>query len=172
MLPTLTTTNSIEVQWFNPFHARRWANKWVIFGTAGGGANYHFDYYLSSFWNMVITGSKYWVITEPYDTLAIFNNSDDKLKEVMNLSINDFFKNYYLNGFMDKEFERINKEKNDGKTHKYYECIQNPGDILYAPPIYYHSTVNLEETLSVSRNMITKRNYQQSFNFITCCIHN
>eukprot|EP01084_Bolivina_argentea_P173296 300153_1 len=137
------------------------ANKWVIFGTAGGGAHFHFDYYLSEFWNMAVSGRKYWVITEPYDTLAVWNNSNDDIKDVMNLSINDFFKDIYLSGYLEKEFRRINN------GDYYYECIQNPGDIFYAPAIYYHATVNLEQTLSVSRNMITKRNYATTFNFIT-----
>ena len=137
------------------------SNKWVIFGTAGGGAQYHFDYYLTSFWNMVVSGSKYWILTEPFDTLSVWNNSDEKIKEVMNMSINDFFADIVLSGFLEKEFQRI------GDGHTYFQCIQRPGDILYAPPIYYHATVNLGQTLSVSRNMITRGDYLQSFNFLT-----
>lgn len=137
------------------------SNKWIIIGTAGGGAKYHFDYFLSSFWNMVVEGSKYWILTEPFDTLKIWNHSDERIKEAMNLSINEFFDKIVLSGFLKKEFERIG----EGKT--YFECIQNVGDIVYAPPIYYHSTVNLERTLSVSRNMITREESMQSFNFMT-----
>merc|ERR1712228_149168 len=82
----------------------------------------------------------------------------------MRLSINDFFADIVLNGFLESEFQRVN----DGNTEGLYKCIQRKGDILYAPPIYYHSTVNLEaKTLSVSRNMITERDYVQSFNFLT-----
>lgn len=142
------------------------SNKWIIFGTAGGGARFHFDYYLTSFWNMIVEGAKYWILTEPFDTLSIWNHSDDAIKGVMNLSINDFFADIVLNGFLEQEFERISNSNSKDKNF-YFECRQMPGDILYAPPIYYHATVNLERTLSVSRNMITERDYAQSFNFLT-----
>ena len=144
-------------------------NKWVIFGTAGGGAQFHFDYYLSSFWNLVVSGSKYWVLTEPYHTLSVWNHSDEAIQKVMKLSINEFFNDIVLSGFLEREFKRVNNGGDgDGDTDGLYRCIQRKGDILYAPPIYYHSTVNLQaRTLSVSRNMITKRDYAQSFNFLT-----
>merc|ERR1712190_375495 len=107
---------------------------------------------------MAVQGRKYWILTEPFDTLSIWNHSDAAIKAVMNLSINHFFADIVLNGFLDQEFERINGDNSDDE-HFYFHCVQMPGDILYAPPIYYHATVNLERTLSVSRNMITERDY-------------
>ena len=150
-------------------------NKWTIFGTTGGGAHYHFDYYLTSFWNIVLEGSKYWILTEPFDTLKIFDNNDTFLKQVVNLPIYDFFNEWIVNKQMQNKIDRLNLEnvhsngngnKNDKKI-KLYQCKQEIGDMLYAPSIFYHSTVNLEKTLSVSRNLITKYNYLKVFNFIT-----
>jgi len=136
-------------------------NKWVIFGTAGGGARFHFDYFLSSFWNFALQGSKFWVLVPPYDALSIWQseNTDAEIQKVMALTVNEFFSNIYLSGFLDR------RSKATKKT--YFYCKQNPGDIVFAPSIYYHATVNLERTLNVARNLITRMNYQNSFNFIT-----
>ncbi|ETO29954.1 hypothetical protein RFI_07166 [Reticulomyxa filosa] len=145
-------------------------NKWVIFGTTGmmshfcisayfifffcGGAHYHFDYYLTSFWNLVLSGSKFWLLTAPYDTLKLFPN-ETQLKEVMNLPIYNFFNDIYPT-IVHNEI-----------SVPYYHCLQEKGDMLFAPPIYYHSTINVEKPLSVSRNLITEYDYQQTFSFLT-----
>ena len=64
-------------------------NKWVIFGTAGGGARFHFDYFLSSFWNFALQGSKFWVLVPPYDALSIWQNenTDAEIQKVMALTV-------------------------------------------------------------------------------------
>merc|ERR1712039_774554 len=40
-------------------------NKWIVFGNTGSGAAFHHDYYSTSFWNLVVEGSKFWVLMPP-----------------------------------------------------------------------------------------------------------
>ena len=40
-------------------------NKWIVFGNSGSGAALHFDYFLTSFWNAVVEGSKFWLLMRP-----------------------------------------------------------------------------------------------------------
>ena len=53
-------------------------NKWIVFGTTGSGAQFHFDYYWTSFWNLVVEGSKYWLLidSETVETYVLPNEQD------------------------------------------------------------------------------------------------
>ena len=126
-------------------------NKWVIFGNTGSGAQFHFDYYLTSFWNLVIEGSKYWILINP-DIVEnyLFNDELDRNK-VITMPIWQFFVQIYP--YLNDQY--------------IFQCKQEVGDIMYAPSKFYHSTINLNATLSISRNMITEYNYQKVFEFIT-----
>eukprot|EP01083_Nonionella_stella_P113206 333591_1 len=141
-----------------------WPNKWVIFGVAGGGATFHIDYYFTSFWNMVISGSKYWIVMEPTAVIGVWNDSDRQINEAQDMQSFEFFDQMYVNGFLDKEYERMNKEDS---LYTLYQCSQEKGDMMYLPPIYYHVTANLEQTLSVSQNLITKEEYVATFELLT-----
>ena len=126
-------------------------NKWVIFGNTGSGAQFHFDYYLTSFWNLIIQGSKYWIlipseIVEQY----LFKDEQDRNK-VITMPIWQFFIQIYP--YLNDDY--------------LFQCKQEKGDIMYAPSKWYHSTINLNATLSISRNMITPFNYQRVFEFVT-----
>ena len=127
-------------------------NKWVIFGNTGSGAQFHFDYYLTSFWNLVIQGSKYWILISPDIVEGYLFKSQKDRNKVITMPIWQFLLEIY---------PYIKNEE------YLLQCKQEVGDIMYAPTGFYHSTINLNATLSISRNMITKFNYKQVFEFVT-----
>jgi hypothetical protein len=38
------------------------------------------------------------------------------------------------------------------------ECIQEPGDLLFVPSTWWHSVLNLEESVAVTQNFVDERN--------------
>ena len=77
------------------------SNNWIIFGLAGAGATFHYDYFFTLFWNAVIEGSKYWLLIPPDHVLNIWNDSNKDIRQIQKLSNYEFFDQIYLNGFLD-----------------------------------------------------------------------
>eukprot|EP01083_Nonionella_stella_P062142 161654_1 len=131
-------------------------NKWIIFGTTGSGATFHFDYYLTEYWNLAVEGSKFWFLIDPESVeQGFFDGNEQDLHKVLRMPLWQFWIQIYpyMTGTQSE--------------YPYYECMQRKGDIVYAPVKWYHATVNLNATLSISRNMITRFNYKTVFEFIT-----
>ena len=126
-------------------------NKWIIFGNTGSGAQFHFDYYLTSFWNLVLQGSKYWVLIHPEIVENYLFKDEKDRNKVITMPIWQFFVQIYP--YLNDEYM--------------FQCKQEVGDIMYAPSKFYHSTINLNATLSISRNMMTEYNYKKVFEFVT-----
>ncbi|ETO13971.1 hypothetical protein RFI_23396 [Reticulomyxa filosa] len=149
-------------------------NKWVIFGNTGSGAQFHFDYYLTSFWNLVVTGSKYWLLLSPEVVENVLFPDVSDLHKVIKMPLWQFYLQIYPylslvlhDALVAPDNKQLHTLKNKPFDTNIYECLQRPGDILYAPSKFYHSTFNLNATLSVSRNLITYQNFQFVFDFIT-----
>eukprot|EP01083_Nonionella_stella_P114769 339657_1 len=128
-------------------------HKWVIVGVAGSGSTFHIDYYCTSFWNMIVEGSKYWISIPSHDVLKIWNHSKEVIQQIQDLETFEFIDQFYVNGLL------------DGDTH--YECLQEKGDMVYMPAGDMHLTANLERTVSVSQNLITKQDYDKTFKILT-----
>lgn len=144
------------------------SNNWIIFSVISGGATFHADFYGVAFTNCAIQGSKYWVLMPPNDVLKIWNNSIDEIIKIHHLTNYEWFDNIYLNGFLDEEYKRINNEKDDENEeyYNYYHCLQQRGDLLIGPELFYHITVNLEKSLSWGQALITRERFNDvTFNF-------
>ena len=136
------------------------SNDWIIFGVKSGGATFHADFYGVSFTNALIEGSKYWVLMSPEDTLSVWNHSIDALLDIQSMANWEWFDRFYLNGFLDEEYERIHGEST------YYHCLQEPGDLLIGPELFYHITVNVEQSMGIGQALVTKERFNDyTFSF-------
>lgn len=155
-------------------------NKWVIFGNTGSGASFHYDYYHTSFWNMPIQGQKYWYLIDwQIVENILFKDDKQSLHNVINMPLWQWWINIYpfINDVIESAIQQqqVNRknsnekfpENSDLQPPYSFECMQNMGDMLYAPSKWYHSTINLQATLSISRNMIEESNYIGIFEFLT-----
>ena len=144
-------------------------NKWIVFGNTGSGAQFHFDYYWTSFWNLVVEGSKYWLLVDPEVVETYLLPKEEDLHRVITMPLWQFWIQIYP--FIDHVIAAQKGSGDDGDgpsiSPPYYQCMQRKGEIMYAPSKMYHSTVNLNASLSISRNMITPFNYRKVFEFIT-----
>jgi hypothetical protein len=45
--------------------------RWLVLGPAGGGSNFHRDYWHTGFWNACVSGAKHWVLVDPSEAGAV-----------------------------------------------------------------------------------------------------
>jgi hypothetical protein len=102
----------------------------------------HVDVMASSAWNAVITGQKLWVFF-PIDQL-------------------EFIYNGQINAFK-PDFDAFPLLKN---ARPYY-CVQNPGDIVFTPSMWWHQVYNAEDTISITGNFLNHTNVKDVESFMT-----
>ena len=131
------------------------SNRWLIFGAISGGATFHADVYGVALMNALIEGAKFWVLTEPEDTLRVFDGSVEAVRRAQFLSNFEWFNDIFVDGWLDAQYQ---KKVAEGRTH--FHCLQTPGDVLIAPELFYHITVNVEHSWAVAQGLMTKDGFQ------------
>lgn len=102
-------------------------HNWFIMGPKGSGSDLHVDPLGTSAWNALVKGKKEWVIFEP----------DAPIYKGIKSGAAWLRDEYPLN-----------------KHLKHYRIIQNPGEILYIPPGWWHIAINHELSISVTQNYL------------------
>ncbi len=46
------------------------------------------------------------------------------------------------------------------------ECIQEPGDLLFVPSTWWHTALNLEESIAVTQNFVSTHNLNRVAKFL------
>ena len=95
----------------------------------------HIDVHMTSAWNVLISGKKIWKFYRPKYRSKVYEGSVDA-----------FNPNFYKYPLF-KEIESITIE-------------QNPGNIIYTPPGWWHQVRNLERGISLTENFINMSNWR------------
>jgi len=121
--------------------------QWIILSDKGTGTELHMDPHLSTAWNAVLSGYKWWVVL-PAELHAKDYQCDpacSKASEVdRTMNTNDWYAHI---------LPQLRNRTWYGK--KIIEFIHGPGDTLYLPRNTPHAIVNLEENISVTENIFT-----------------
>jgi len=128
--------------------------RYMIFGPRGGGTTLHKDFWDTPFWNACVTGGKHWVIFSP-DVVGR-DMTRQELEEWESMANFLWFR---------KEYPKLTE-----RGFPFDECTQRAGDILWSPGAWYHQTVNLKRSISVSENQITPTNFNEVYQKI--CFEN
>jgi len=121
--------------------------RWLIMSTVGAGTSLHVDPVHTSAWNTLISGKKRWVMFPP-----------ETFKSEM-----DF--NSGVRGaewFMD--------EYSTYDDLKHVDIIQNRGDTIFLPSGWWHVTVNLEDSIAITQNILTHNNFEKAREDVFRCI--
>ncbi|KAF8396326.1 hypothetical protein HHK36_017941 [Tetracentron sinense] len=126
--------------------------RWVIIGPAGSGSSFHIDPNSTSAWNAVIKGSKKWVLFPPDLVPPGVHPSPDGAEVACPVSIIEWFMNFY--GATTKCKKRP------------IECVCKAGEVIFVPNGWWHLVINLEESIAITQNYVSRRNLLNVLDFL------
>ncbi|RDX97039.1 F-box protein, partial [Mucuna pruriens] len=126
--------------------------RWIIIGPAGSGSSFHVDPNSTSAWNAVITGSKKWILFPPDVIPPGVHPSPDGAEVASPVSIIEWFMNFY------------GATKNWKKRP--IECICKAGEVIFVPSGWWHLVINLEESIAITQNYVSRRNLVNVLDFL------
>ncbi|CAA7026818.1 unnamed protein product [Microthlaspi erraticum] len=126
--------------------------RWIIIGPSGSGSSFHIDPNSTSAWNAVITGSKKWVLFPPEVVPPGVHPSPDGAEVACPVSIMEWFMNFY------------GETKNWKKRP--IECICKAGEVMFVPNGWWHLVINLEESIAITQNYVSRRNLLNVLEFL------
>jgi len=131
-------------------------HKWFCIGPKRSGTTVHRDPLGTAAWNAVTHGVKRWVLFEPKEDRVLVKGRRYKQKGEDDEAVHYF----------DLLLPRLRTANPDVKV---YECIQQPGDVIFVPGQWWHGVLNLTDTIAVTHNYcgrdnlddVLKRSYRQ-----------
>lgn len=126
--------------------------RWVIIGPAGSGSSFHIDPNSTSAWNAVIKGSKKWVLFPPDVVPPGVHPSPDGAEVACPVSIIEWFMNFYN---ATKKWEK-----------KPIECVCKAGEVIFVPNGWWHLVINLEDSIAITQNFVSRRNLVNVLDFL------
>lgn len=126
-------------------------NAWLIVGSLRLGSTFHKDPNYTSAWNAALTGRKLWVMLPPTVTPPGVGTNDDESEVTSPVGIGE----WVLSGFY-----------NDAV--KMPECLVGitfPGECMYVPAGWWHSVINLDDSVALTQNFVPRPKLAQALNF-------
>ncbi|KAK6232376.1 hypothetical protein SCA6_002449 [Theobroma cacao] len=155
-IPTLGLEYEVPVYFredlFSVLGKERPDYRWIIIGPAGSGSSFHIDPNSTSAWNAVIRGSKKWVLFPPDVVPPGVHPSPDGAEVACPVSIIEWFMNFY------------GTTKNWKKRP--IECICKAGEVIFVPNGWWHLVINLEESIAITQNYVSRRNLLNVLDFL------
>tara|TARA_B110000503_G_scaffold50653_1_gene81954 strand:- start:641 stop:1435 length:795 start_codon:yes stop_codon:yes gene_type:complete len=113
--------------------------RWLLVSTRRAGTSLHVDPVATCAWNTMIRGKKRWILFPP----ETFKSEDDFNAEM-------------------RGAEWFIKEYPKYKHLPHNDFIQNPGETIFLPSNWWHITVNLEDSIAITQNLLTHNNFQKA----------
>ncbi|KAK7195280.1 F-box domain/Cupin-like domain/JmjC domain, hydroxylase/Cupin superfamily protein [Novymonas esmeraldas] len=132
---------------------RRPKFRWLIAGPRRGGSSFHVDPNYTSAWNANMTGRKRWLLFPPGATPPGVVPSADMAEVATPVSLTEWLLNYY-----DASLQ--------GLQHRGYECVCEPGDIMFVPCGWWHFVINLEDSVAITQNYVSRCNLPKVIKFL------
>ncbi|OMO51919.1 hypothetical protein CCACVL1_29495 [Corchorus capsularis] len=155
-IPTLGSDYEVPVYFredlFNVLGNERPDYRWIIIGPAGSGSSFHIDPNSTSAWNAVIRGSKKWILFPPDVVPPGVHPSPDGAEVACPVSIMEWFMNFYGST---KNWEK-----------RPIECICKAGEVMFVPNGWWHLVINLEESIAITQNYVSRRNLLNVLDFL------
>ncbi|KAJ4762458.1 Bifunctional arginine demethylase and lysyl-hydroxylase JMJD6 [Rhynchospora pubera] len=126
--------------------------RWIIMGPAGSGSSFHVDPNSTSAWNAVIKGSKKWILFPPEVVPPGVHPSPDGAEVACPVSIMEWFMNFYGSC---RDWEK-----------RPVECVCKAGEVIFVPNGWWHLVINLEESIAITQNYVSRRNLLNVLDFL------
>lgn len=141
-----TVFSSSEFGDCRPDHA------WLILGPERSGSTFHKDPNYTSAWNTALTGRKLWIMFPPGIAPPGVGTDDDESEVTAPVGVAE----WVLSGFF-----------ND--CLKIPECqiaITFPGECMYVPSTWWHSVINIDDSVALTQNFVPTSKLTNSLNFL------
>ncbi|KAJ3092958.1 hypothetical protein HDU96_002568 [Phlyctochytrium bullatum] len=126
--------------------------RWLILGPPRSGSTFHLDPNQTSAWNAVISGSKKWLLFPPEVVPPGVYPSEDGSEVTSPVSLAEWFLNHY--------------HEIASSPVKPIECICRAGDLIFVPRGWWHAVMNLEETVAITQNFVSRENLSHVLRFM------
>ena len=127
--------------------------RWLIVGPERGGSSFHVDPNYTSAWNACLTGRKRWILFPPSVTPPGVFPSNDMSNVATPVSLTEWLLNYY-----DTAASTL--------CHVGYETICEPGEIMFVPCGWWHFVINLEPSVAITQNYVSRCNLSKVLHFL------
>lgn len=136
---------SISNDMLTVFEESRPDHTWLITGPERSGSTWHKDPNSTDAWNVVLQGSKLWVMFPPeVKPPGVF--TDDNEGEVMSpIGVAEWVKS----GFWNDSIKLINETDCGGVIG-----ITYPGECIYVPSGWWHTVINIDDGVALTGNFI------------------
>jgi len=126
--------------------------RWLIYGPAKSGSTFHKDPNATSAWNAVLFGSKKWIMYPPHVMPPGVRQSDDGADVSCPVSLMEWMLSFY--------------DLRDCEGVAPRECVLKRGELLFVPRSWWHCAINLEDTLAITQNYVSRANLRYVLNFL------
>lgn len=138
---------------FSTMGARRPKYRWIIAGPHRGGSSFHVDPNYTNAWNANMTGRKRWLLFPPGKNPPGCVPSADMAEVATPVSLTEWLLNNY-----DASLQEL--------RHCGFECICEPGDIMFVPCGWWHYVINLENSIAITQNYVSRSNLPKVVKFL------
>ncbi|KAL6049812.1 tRNA wybutosine-synthesizing protein 4 [Balamuthia mandrillaris] len=163
-----------------PATAKRPSYRWNLIGPARSGSTFHKDPNSTSAWNGLISGRKKWILYPPNISPPGIYPSEDHFQVTCPVSVLEWFLKFYdqvhhkhSNEEEEQEeatpsfsFLNNNKKREPHQQTQPIECVLRAGELLFIPNGWWHTALNLEESIAVTQNYVNPRNLQNVLKFL------
>ena len=125
---------------FSLFGELRPDYRWLIAGPARSGSGWHKDPNMTSAWNAVMQGSKYWMMLPPHVTPPGVYVTSDEAEVTAPASLSEWMLDYYA------ETKARHGRRELGGDGLLVDGVCRTGEVLYVPSGWWHLVINLDGT--------------------------
>ena len=125
------------------------SRKWLLIGPAGSGTDVHTDPDGTSAWNSCVHGMKRWAFIHPSVPEADVLGPSSHYKQGLPAQA------WFTNGTLEKLVETY--------PEQVQEVLQGPGSMVYIPEGWWHVVWNLEDTVAVTHNSISRVTFEKEW---------
>lgn len=148
-----------SLDFFNVFKETRPDHLWIIAGPGNSGSTFHKDPNSTSAWNQLLSGLKLWIMLPPDISPpgVIADSEEENVTAPLSLS------EWVNAGFFNDCLKLCEKNTLD-KKYCLIGCTY-PGETIYVPSNWWHSVINVEDSVAMTGNFVPKENLHRVLNF-------
>lgn len=139
--------------------SRRPPYRWWLLGPKRSGTCVHIDPLATGAWNTLISGQKRWVLFPPHVSKSIVKGSGLVRRDEDDEAV------HYFSFILPRIKRKASMLKGIPKYKDFccFEFTQNAGETIYVPNGWWHAVLNLTDTVAVTQNFCSPRNFDASW---------